>query len=234
MTSAAIAVTLSARAKKQPYAYVYYALVTLVFVYTTVANIFERPEGIKISAIFVVGIIVMSFISRALRAYERRIESVNFDPDALLYISERRARPLHIIAHRPDNFTRADYCEKRERENWAHHIDEEQDVVFLEVAVMDPSQFSSELEVRLIEDGGQYILAASGSSIANTIAAVVLEIREITGQVPHIYLDWAAGSPIKNYLAFLFFGQGQVASTTHEVLRRAEPVLRQRPMVHVS
>lgn len=234
MTSAAVAVTLSARVKKQPYAYVYYALVTLVFAYTTVANIFERPEGIRISAVFVLGIIVMSFISRALRAYERRIESVNFDHEALLYLNACRTHPIHLIAHRPDNFSRADYLEKRDRENWAHHIDEEQDVLFLEVAVMDPSQFSSELEVRLIEDGGQKILAASGASIANTIAAVALEIRDMTGQVPHIYLDWAAGTPIKNYLAFLFFGQGQVASTTHEVLRRAEPVLRKRPVVHVS
>lgn len=66
------------------------------------------------------------------------------------------------------------------------------------------------------------------------IAALALEIRDITGQVPHIYLDWAAGKPIKNYLAFLLFGQGQIASTTHEVLRRAERDLYRRPVVHVS
>lgn len=234
MTSAAIAVTLSARRKREPYAIVFYSVVTLVFIYTTIANIIERPEGLRISSYFIFGMLFLSFISRALRAYELRIESVHFDKKALEIIMENPSEPIHLIAHRPDNFNLADYMEKREREEWAHHIGDVENVTFLEIAVMDPSTFRSELIVKGIEVGSQKVLCASGSAIANDISALALEIRDMTGTVPHVYLDWAAGSPIKNFLAYLFFGQGQVAATTHEVLRRAEPKLRRRPVVHVS
>lgn len=234
MTSAAVAVTLSSHKKKQPYAQIFYALVTLVFAYTTVANIIERPDGLRIASAFIAAILVVSFISRAFRSYELRIDSVHFNKEALEIISECSKEPIHLIAHRPDNFHYADYIEKRNRENWAHRINEEENVVFLEIAVMDPSQFKSELTIRGVRVGDQKVLCASGASIPNDIAALALEIRDMTGQIPHIYLDWAAGSPIKNFLAFLLFGQGQVAATTHEVLRRAEPELRKRPVVHVS
>ncbi|GGH66460.1 amino acid transporter [Rothia aerolata] len=234
MTSAAIAVTLSARKKKQPYALVFYAAIALVFIYTTVANIVERPEGLKISSFFILAILVVSFVSRALRSYELRIDSVHFDRQALEFILEKPDVPVHVIAHRPDNFNLADYMEKRGREEWAHHIGDVENVIFLEIAVLDPSNFGSELTVRGLTVGNQKVLCASGAAIANNIASLALEIRDMTGTVPHIYLDWAAGSPFKNFLAYLFFGQGQVAATTHEVLRRAEPRLLRRPVVHVS
>lgn len=85
-----------------------------------------------------------------------------------------------------------------------------------------------------LDEGGYQVLSASGSSVANSIAALSLAVRDMNGQVPHIYLDWAAGSPLKNYIAFALFGQGQIASTVHEVLRRAEKTLQHRPVVHVS
>lgn len=45
MSSAAIAVTLSARHRGQRPAAVAFGVITLLFAYTTVANIFERPDG---------------------------------------------------------------------------------------------------------------------------------------------------------------------------------------------
>lgn len=234
MTSAAVAVTLSARRKKQPYALLFYSMITLVFVYTTITNIIERPEGLRIASAFILALVVLSFLSRAMRSYELRIESVQFDKTALEILGGCSSSPVHIIAHRPDNFSAADYREKRAREDWAHRIADEENVVFLEIAVLDPSKFNAEVNVHGLYVEGEKILAVSGSSVANTIAALALEVREATGQVPHIYLDWAAGKPLKNYLAFILFGQGQVASTTHEVLRRAEPDIYKRPIVHVS
>ena len=37
-----------------------------------------------------------------------------------------------------------------------------------------------------------------------------------------------------NLLKFLFYGQGEIAPTTREVLRRAEPDRSRRPKVHVG
>src|SRR5690349_19950611 len=51
MTSAAIAVTLAAR-RKQGRGWYSYLAIAVVFVYTTIQNIHERPEGIKIASFF--------------------------------------------------------------------------------------------------------------------------------------------------------------------------------------
>ena len=48
-----------------------------IFTYTTLANIVERPEGLKISSIFIGCILLSSFISRALRSTELRITGVS-------------------------------------------------------------------------------------------------------------------------------------------------------------
>ena len=51
MTSAAVAVTLAARRAGQRRLTVAFAAITLVFVYTTVDNVIERPDGVKIGAL---------------------------------------------------------------------------------------------------------------------------------------------------------------------------------------
>jgi predicted tellurium resistance membrane protein TerC len=51
MTSAAVAVTLSAWRMGRLVTGSCFALITLVFVYTTFVNVMERPDGVKIGAI---------------------------------------------------------------------------------------------------------------------------------------------------------------------------------------
>jgi hypothetical protein len=64
MTSAAFAVMLSALWKDESLAATLaFGLVTLIFVYTLVANIIERPDGIKIASFFIAPIIVVSLSS---------------------------------------------------------------------------------------------------------------------------------------------------------------------------
>ena len=79
MTSAALAVTLADR-RKDVSAWVGFALLTIIFVYTTIVNIIERPEGMKIAVIFIVSIVVTSLVSRVLRSTELRIHSVSLTP----------------------------------------------------------------------------------------------------------------------------------------------------------
>ncbi|HKN56298.1 MAG TPA: amino acid transporter, partial [Amycolatopsis sp.] len=64
ISSAAVAVTLSAWRMRQRKAFVAYLLITLVFLYTTVANVIERPDGVKIAAFFILFIVTTSLISR--------------------------------------------------------------------------------------------------------------------------------------------------------------------------
>ena len=68
ITSAAFAVTLSARRHRDTMAWAY-ALITLIFAATTVANMVERPDGLKIAACFIASVLIVSLVSRVLRAY---------------------------------------------------------------------------------------------------------------------------------------------------------------------
>ncbi|WP_238589107.1 amino acid transporter [Pseudonocardia sp. HH130629-09] len=104
MTSAAVAVALSVRRTGSRPAVVAFVLIALVFVYTTVANVVERPEGVKIAACFIAGgILVVSLLSRTLRAFELRVTDVTPDDTARGFLDEcsGAGRPLRLVAHEP-------------------------------------------------------------------------------------------------------------------------------------
>jgi hypothetical protein len=82
--------------------------------------------------------------------------------------------------------------------------------------------------------GKHRILRAKSPVVANAFAALLIDLEKRTGQVPHAYFKWHEGNPIANLFAFLFFGEGDAAPLTHEVLRRAIKDPEHRPVVHVS
>ena len=79
ITSAAVAVTLAAHHAGQRRLTVAFGVVAAVFAYTTVANVVERPDGVKIAAVFIAAILLVSFASRLGRAFELRVGEVTFD-----------------------------------------------------------------------------------------------------------------------------------------------------------
>ncbi|MGR6962873.1 hypothetical protein ACU610_00170 [Geodermatophilus sp. URMC 61] len=82
MVSGAIAVTISAVRRRRWPAAIGFGVLTLVLLYALVANVVEKPDGITISAFFIVGIIVISLISRVTRTTELRADHIEFDDDA--------------------------------------------------------------------------------------------------------------------------------------------------------
>jgi hypothetical protein len=50
----------------------------------------ERPDGLKIAAFFIFGIVLASFISRAMRTTEIRIAKIEFDPVAETFLMSLR------------------------------------------------------------------------------------------------------------------------------------------------
>lgn len=107
-------------------------------------------------------------------------------------------------------------------------------MIFLEVTLTDASQFETELDVTGEERFGYRILRVSSPSVPNALAALLLEIRDETGVMPHIYFAWAEGNPFYFLFRYLISGEGDVPPVTREVLRRAEPNRSQRPWVHVG
>jgi hypothetical protein len=233
ITSAAFAVTMSARRAGRTRATVAFGVITLVFVYTTIANINERPDGVKIASLFIAAIVVTSLLSRVRRATELRVEKVELDQLAHKLIIRSRGA-IRIIANEPDERDEKEYREKEAEQRQANHIPDGDPVLFLEVTLTDPSDFQTTLHVTGEERFGYRILRVQSSAIANSIAAVLLHIRDRTGRVPHIYFSWTEGSPVVYLLRYLVFGDGEIAPVTREVLRQAEPDPARRPRVHVG
>ncbi|MDJ0356796.1 amino acid transporter [Paenarthrobacter sp. PH39-S1] len=234
MSSAAVAVTLSARRRKQRKRTVGFGIIAVVFIYTTIANVFERPEGIRIAAVFIAGIIVISLLSRVRRSFELHATHVHMDRQALEFMSEVLDGPLGIISHEPLRLSAAAYRDKLTSAIEVSHLPVDQQALFLEVIVDDSSDFETELEVRGVVRHGYRILEVHGPVVPNTIASVLLHIRDVTGLMPHIYFRWTEGNPVVNLLRFLFLGEGEIAPVTREVLREAEPDVTRRPWVHVG
>ncbi|GAA4694423.1 hypothetical protein GCM10025781_10020 [Kocuria gwangalliensis] len=234
MTSAALAVTLSAGHRGRPRLARGYGLITAVFLYTTVANVVERPDGIKIAAVFVFCILVISFASRVWRASELRITDLRADSALRTSMTASRGRAVQLIPRNPDpQGVDEDYQQKLSVERRSQALVEDSDVWFVEVKLRDPSDFSDKVSLVSRTVCSHHIIHVDGSSVPTCLAGVALWVRDQTGVPPHVYLEWSSGSPVRNYLRFLLWGQGQTATVVHEILRRAEPDDAARPVVHV-
>jgi hypothetical protein len=231
MTSASLAVTISVWRNHLHWPFL---LITLVFGYTTLVNIAERPEGFKISCIFILTILTTSLISRAVRSTELRITSVELEPSADALIAEDEDQVIHICARKPCEDSEASLAEADRRLRESHGLDPKERIYFLELERGDASEFSDCLCVRGERVGAYSVLRAQSPVVPNAIAALLIFLEKKTGRVPHAYFSWTEGNPIGNLFRFLFFGQGDTAPLTHEVLRRAVPEATRRPCVHVS
>ncbi|MDQ1021138.1 amino acid transporter [Streptomyces afghaniensis] len=235
ISSAAIAVTIAARKARQRNWTIAFAVISAVFLYTTVANVIERPDGVKIGACFIAGIILVSLLSRLARSFELRVTSVTLDDMAERFVRDMAGRRMRFIANEPDGRDIVEYRDKIEQIRHDNDVPGSEDFVFVEVTVTDPSEFEAGLTVRgeVLHDRYR-VLTLESSSVPNALAALLLYVRDMTGRTPHIYFEWTEGGPFANLLRFFLFGQGEVAPVTREVLREAEPDRKRRPKVHVG
>ncbi|MGW3645282.1 APC family permease [Streptomyces sp. NPDC000878] len=235
ISSAAIAVTIAARKAGQRNWTIGFAVISAVFLYVTVVNVIERPDGVKIGACFIAGIILVSLLSRLARAFELRVTSVSLDDMAERFIRDMASRKIRFIANEPDQRDNAEYRDKIEQIRQDNDMPDQEDFVFVEVTVTDPSEFEAGLTVRGEVLHHRYrVLTLESASIPNALAALLLHVRDSTGCTPHMYFEWTEGNPFANFLRFFLFGQGEVAPVTREVLREAEPDRARRPRVHTG
>jgi hypothetical protein len=235
ITSAAVAVTLAARRARQRWATAGFSIVSAVFVYTTAANVVERPDGVKIGGCFILAILGASLASRLFRVLELRTSEVVLDAPSRVFVRDCARRTIRLVANEADDRDREEYANKIRQIRRDHDLPVDPDVIFVEVAVGDPSDFAGRLEVHGEVLHGRYrVMTMEASSVPNALAALVIEIRDETGVIPHLYFEWTEGTPFSQLLGFLLFGHGEVAPLTREVLRRAEPDRERRPRVHVG
>ena len=232
MSSAAIAVTLAKRRRQQNW--IPFLLIATVFAYTTIQNIHERPEGIKIASFFILAIVVSSLVSRVWRTTELRVERVELDDLARQFVREAARGTVRIVANRRDTGDAHEYEVKEREKRTDNHIPDGEPILFFEVTPGDASEFSGVLRVRGEKVNGYRVLRAISPAVPNAIAAFLLFLRDETGKLPHVYFGWSEGNPLTYLLKYIAFGEGDTAPVTHEVLRQAEKDPERRPVVHVG
>lgn len=235
MTSAAFAVMLHFWRLKNQTVSVLFFVITGVFVYTSIANMMERPEGLHIASFFIGAIFVTSLMSRAVRSLELRINSVVLDEKAEQFVMQalQAVKEIDLVAHRPGA---KNYAAKEEETRAIFRLShDEASLIFLEVTIGDASEFIDDrLEVVGVEEDGHKVLRCTSPAVPNAIAAILLYIRDKTGTVPNAFFAWTEGNPVGYVFRYIFFGQGETAPVTREILRELEPDPKRRPRIHVA
>jgi hypothetical protein len=236
MTSATVAVTLSARRAGQRAAAAWFAAVSLIFIYTTAVNIWEKPEGLRIAGLFILAIIAVSVASRVYRTTEVRVSHLELDEAALAMIRDAAEHDpvLRVIPNHPDTRDEEEYRTEGAQIRADHQMPEDAPLLFFEVYVTDPSAFSDRMRVCGTDVGGYKVLRAEAVAVPNAIAAFLLYLRDTTGRRPHCYFNWGESNPFQYLVKYLLSGQGDVAPVTREILRRVEKDTDKRPAVHVA
>ena len=233
MTSACVAVTISAWSREQR-SWIFFLVITLIFFYTTVVNIIEQPSGIQIAVMFIIAIIATSFVSRALRTTEIRIDKIEFDDSARQFIEEIAEGEVRIVTNRRETGDVTEYRFKEHEKRIDNHIPSADPILFYEIEIGDASEFSGAIKVRGVDIEGYRILRTEAPAVPNAIAALLLHLRDITGKIPHVYFGWSEGNPIMYLARYILFGEGDTAPVTREILRQAEEDPELRPSVHVG
>jgi hypothetical protein len=226
MLSASVAVTLALwrewrerAAGGVPLPAVYFCLVSLVFVYTVVQNVRERPDGVIIASVFILCIILSSALSRYLRATELRVESLTFaDPDSEALWPELVGKKVNLV---PLKQWDADAIRRKAEEiRGLYRVSGP--LAFLHVSLRDDrSDFSSELRVKVdrvdpITGVTDYLIEVSG---ATAIANVIAYLSECLDPIS-IFLGLTRQNSVSQAFRYLLWGEGETGILVYEILSR--------------
>ncbi|WP_103354493.1 APC family permease [Amycolatopsis sp. CA-128772] len=236
MVSGAVAVSISAVRHRHRGAATGFVVLTLVLLYALVENVIEKPDGIAISVLFILGIIVVSLVSRVTRTTELRADHIEFDEEARRFVAESLAHDgaLHIIANRRQGGDDAEYSAKEAEQRAMNPVPGAADVLFLEIDVVDPSEFSNVLKVHGVDIDGHRVLRTASPAAPNAIAAILLALRDVTGVRPQCHFEWAEGNPLGHLFRYLLLGRGDTAPVVREIIRSSEKDPTRRPGIHVG
>lgn len=210
-----------------------YALITVVFVYTMLAIIVEKPVGLFIASWFILAIVLSSIVSRFLRSKELRFEGLDFvdTQSRFLWDSMKMLEFPVLVPHRPGSRS---LREKEESIRKEHRLGPEVPVVFIEANLGDASEFYQTPLLEVIQEEGVFILRINRCvSIAHTIAALALELSKV-GTPPEIHFGWSDARPMAANIGFLLFGEGNVPWMVRELIIDAEPDPTRQPRVIIG
>ena len=205
----------------------------MVFLYTTAAVIIEKPDGIKIATCFIVAILGTSLVSRIMRSRELRFSGFRLlnGESKFFWDTIKHLELSVLVPHRPGRRSLATKEITIRRE---HRIARDVMIIFVEVELLDASEFTQEPWLEVREEEGRYVMKITqAASIAHTLAAVALEMTKV-GKPPEIHFGWTDESPLSGTVGFLLFGEGNIPWMVRELIRRAEPDPAKRPFIVIA
>ena len=244
MTSAAIATLVDISHKPLPAdargilgrraSIAYFFVVCLVFIYTTIANMIERPDGIIIASIFIGCVLAISIFSRFWRAEEMRLKEFRFADDAarMLWTDICLDGTFQVLVpHRPGQRSLA---EKEAEIRRKHRIPQGVPIVFLEVHYGDTSDFENAPIIGVRQEGDFFVITAHDCvSVSHTIVQLAMEMTK-NGSPLDIVFGWSKGHRLRLALDFLLFGRGDVPNRVVDLLDDAIADPDKRPTVIVG
>lgn len=210
-----------------------YAMIAAVFIYTTGANMIERPDGLRIASFFILAILASSFFSRIKRSTELRFNRFEFadSQSQFLWDSLKIMDFPVLVPHRPGR-RRLEDKEASIRER--HRLPLEVPIIFVEAQLGDPSDFQHSPVMRIYEEEGRFIIKVERcASIAHVLATIALELSRF-GDPPEIHFGWSDENPLSAAIGFFLFGEGNVPWRVRELIRKAEPNSSRHPRVVIG
>jgi len=220
MLSAAVAVTISLwreSSVRKPLTLLlpfYFLLVAMVFVYTAIANVVERPDGAIIASIFIFLLLTASALSRILRSTEMRVSQATFlDQQSAEVWKTISGKKVNLIPHQMATPEHRALLKQKVRE----HYRIEGPLAFLHVNLLDNrSEFLAPLRLQVFQEDDHIVIEAFGAvAIANSIAYISELLDPIS-----IVLGLTHRTLMKQSLQYLLFGEGDTGLLVYSVLVR--------------
>jgi hypothetical protein len=211
----------------------YFILVAAVFLLTALAVLIGSPTGLLIAFGFIVAILTMSVVIRAVRSDELRTTGFDFvSADAeFLWNSLRTLDFPVLVPHRPGL---ADRAAKEAMIRRDHNLDPHVEVVFLEIEVDDPSNFYQRLLIEIVQEHRRYTIQVTRCvSVAHAIAAIAVEMSR-ESKPPALHFGWSDLGLMASSWGYLAFGEGNISSKVRELIHMAVPDPEKRPRVIVG
>jgi hypothetical protein len=220
MLSAAVAVTISLwreSSLRKPLTFLrpfYFLLVTLVFVYTAITNVFERPDGAIIASIFIFLLLTASALSRIMRSTEMRVSKAIFmDQKSAELWNTISGKKVNLVPHRISTPEHRVSLTQKVRKRYRV----EGPLAFLHINLLDNrSEFLAPLRLRVFEEGDHVVIEALGAvAIANSIAYLSELLDPIS-----LVLGLTRRTLMKQSLEYLLFGEGETGLLVYSILVR--------------
>ena len=212
MLSGSLAVALTLGREQSRRLSAYFWLVTVIFAYTLVDNVIERPEGVIIATVFILTTLIIGSISRLARSTELRVTDLSFqDGESAEKWPGIVGKRVHLVPMRTDSPS----ARKKKLADIRKYYSVKGPIAFIHVHLLDNrSDFLSNLRLNVRSEDENFVIDVHGAgAIANTIAYVSESIDPIS-----IFLGLTRLNLMAQALRYVLWGEGETGLMVYTIL----------------